>query len=77
MKKKKDRNVVGPMIRQYRINSGLTQRELAVKCQLKGLDITRDTLAQIESQFRGVLDKEVVTFAKVLKTTVSSLYKEG
>ncbi len=76
MKKKKDRNIVGPIIRKHRIAIGLTQRELAVKCQLNGLDITRDTMAQIESQFRNVLDREVVVFAKVLNTTVSNLYKK-
>jgi len=74
MRKSKDRNVIGSQVRRFRYKRGLTQEELTVKCQLAGFDITRDTLAQIESQFRQVTDKEVLKFARVLKTTVAELY---
>ena len=37
-------NIVGPQIRKRRSDLDLTQEELATRCQLAGLDISRGTL---------------------------------
>lgn len=67
-------NIIGPQIRRIRFKLGLTQNQLATKCQLIGLDITRGTLAKIESNLRTVTDIEIMQIAKALKVSVSDLY---
>lgn len=73
-RKKIPANVVGPQIRRLRYESGFTQERLATRCQLAGLDISRATLAQIESRFRYVSDEELFIIASVLKVTTDDLY---
>jgi len=67
-------NIVGPQIRKRRSDLGLTQEELATRCQLHGFDISRGTLSQIEAQLRCVTDDELLAFAQVLKVTTDSLF---
>jgi len=75
-RKKKTANVVGPQIRKYRYQLGLTQEQLAAQCQLHGLDISRGTLSQIEAQLRCVTDLELFQLATVLGLTTDKLYPE-
>ena len=44
------RNLVGPVIRELREQGGLTQPMLVARLNLAGWDISRETLAKIESQ---------------------------
>jgi len=74
---KKSANVVGPQIQKARYEMGLTQEQLAARCQLAGLDISRATLAQIETRIRCVTDSELLLFAQVLKVTTDSLFPVG
>jgi transcriptional regulator with XRE-family HTH domain len=67
-------NIVGPQVRRIRCQQGLTQPALTRKCQLIGWDISRETLAKIESRIRGVSDKEVLYLAKALRVHFSVLY---
>ena len=46
---------------------------LAAKLNLLGWDISRETLAKIESQIRWVADFELVCLAKAMGTTPSDL----
>jgi transcriptional regulator with XRE-family HTH domain len=66
-------NVVGPQVQKLRYELGLTQEKLAARCQLAGLDISRATLAQIETRLRCVTDLELFLLARVLKATTDSL----
>lgn len=43
-------NIIGPKIRELRVSMGLSQKDLAKKCSLHDLPITRSTLAKIESK---------------------------
>jgi transcriptional regulator with XRE-family HTH domain len=63
------RNIVGPQVRKIRNAQGLSQSELAAKCQRTSFDISRETLAKIESQVRWVADFELVKLARVLKVS--------
>ncbi|EGR1756966.1 helix-turn-helix domain-containing protein [Vibrio parahaemolyticus] len=67
-------NVVGVRIRELRKQQKLTQLELAAKCNVAGLDISRGTLAKIEAGVRQVLDTEVVQIAIALKVKESDLF---
>lgn len=67
-------NIVGPQIRKARYDAGLSQEQLAARCQLAGLDISRSTLAQVETRVRFVCDEELLVLAAVLNVTVDDLY---
>ena len=69
-------NKIGPNIRRIREEIGMTQEELAIKCQLLEWNISRGTLAKIESQVRRVTDSEVELVAKALGVGIAELYKD-
>lgn len=68
-------NRIGPTVRKIRESKNLSQGDLAAKINLQGWDISRGTLAKIESQCRRVTDGEVLILAKSLKVDVGILYK--
>ena len=59
-------NIIGPQVRQLREAQNLTQDQLAAKCNLLEWNISRGTLAKIESQVRRVTDIEVKLLAQAL-----------
>lgn len=67
-------NTIGPRIRALRLEKGLSQKELTARCNLAGWDISRGTLAKIESQSRRICDDEVLYLAQALDTEVSALF---
>lgn len=67
-------NVVGPNIRRIREAQGITQEELAARCNLLAWDVSRGTLAKIESQVRRVTDEEAVLLARALKVGIQEIY---
>lgn len=73
MATKKAKNVVGPQVRRLRDKSGISQSELAATCQRLGWDITRDTIAKIESQSRWVGDFEVIFLSRAFKVPFANL----
>ena len=68
-------NVIGPKVREIRESKKMTQEELVAKCNLLKWDISRSTLAKIESQVRRITDEEVALLAKALKVEINVLYK--
>jgi transcriptional regulator with XRE-family HTH domain len=60
------RNIVGPVVREVREKKGLTQAALTAKLNVAGWDLSRDTLAKIESQVRWVADFEILRLATAL-----------
>jgi transcriptional regulator with XRE-family HTH domain len=70
-----EQNMIGPTLRSLREAEGLTQAELAGRLQLAGWDISRETLAKVESQVRCVTDRELVRFAEALEVNPSELLK--
>ena len=68
-------NVVGPQVRRLREAQKMTQEEFAARCNVVGLNISRGTLAKIESRVRRVTDDEVALLAKALKVPMDALYR--
>lgn len=68
-------NIIGPNIRDKRIKLGLSQKDLVARCNLLGWDISRGTLAKIESKTRKLSDGEVLCLAKALKVKVGDLFE--
>lgn len=67
-------NIVGTQVKALREQQQLTQEQLTAKCQLVGFQLSRGTLAKIESQIRCVTDYEVVLLAKALNVPVEKLF---
>jgi transcriptional regulator with XRE-family HTH domain len=71
------RNLVGPVVRELRESQGLTQQMLVARLNLVGWDISRETLAKIESQVRWVADTELLLLAAALKVEAGQLLKRA
>jgi transcriptional regulator with XRE-family HTH domain len=72
--KKNPRNLVGPQIRRLRDQQGLTQPMLAARCRRWGWDLSRQTLAKIETQLRWVSDFELLCLARALRVEPNELW---
>lgn len=67
-------NIVGPQVRRLRVQQGMSQPKLAVKCQLKGYDLSREGLSKIEARVRFVTDAEIVFLAEALGVPYALLF---
>src|SRR4051794_23857500 len=67
-------NLVGPQVRHLRTRVDWTQETLAAKLQVEGWDVSRESLAKLESQFRRVPDCELLFLAKVFGVDVRALF---
>ncbi len=69
-------NVSGKNIAKYRKSFNLSQRALAEKLQLIGLDMDKNAIQRIECGKRFVTDIEIIAFAKVFKISILELFDE-
>ena len=68
-------NICGKNVTKFRIVMGISQRALADKMQLVGIDIDKNAIQRIECGKRFVTDIEIVAFAKVFNVTLEQLLK--
>lgn len=66
-------NVSGINISRYRKELGISQRELADKLQLIGMDVDKNAIQRIECGKRFVTDIELISFSKVFGKTYEEL----
>lgn len=69
----KSKNVIGPKIKQLRVNKNLTQKALAEKLQLEGYEFSDLTILRIEQGKRFVPDYEVAVLAKFFNISTDEL----
>ena len=69
-------NICGKNIAKFRIALKISQRELADKMQLVGIDIDKNAIQRIECGKRFVTDIEIIAFAKVFNITYEDLLNE-
>ena len=69
-------NICGKNISFYRNLMKISQRELAEKLQLVGLDIDKNAIQRIECGKRFVTDIEIIGFTKVFNISFEDLLKE-
>lgn len=69
-------NLCGRNIANLRLNMNISQRELADKMQLVGIDIDKNAIQRIECGKRFVTDIEIVAFARVFDVTLEELLTE-
>lgn len=68
-------NICGANIAQKRKSMQISQRELADRLQLVGLDVDKNAVQRIESGKRFVTDIELLGLATVFEVTVDELLK--
>jgi len=69
-------NIIGKNVRAAREKNGWTQEQLTAKCNLLEWNISRSTLAKIESSVRRVTDIEIKTLSLALNTNIETLFKD-
>ena len=67
------KNISGQRIREARIKLHWSQKALAVRLKLEGVELERDSITRIEIGTRFVADYEIKMLAKVLNTSVTWL----
>ena len=70
-------NIIGKNIKRIREDKSWTQEILVARCQVEQWEITRSTLAKIESNVRRVTDIEVKRFSQTLEVSVNELFTEN
>ena len=68
-------NICGKKIAELRKDMKISQRILADKLQLSGLDVDKNAIQRIECGKRFVTDIELVAFAKVFNVSLEELLK--
>ena len=66
-------NVCGKNIAHYRTELKISQRELADRMQLVGIDIDKNAIQRIECGKRFVTDIEIIAFSKVFGISFDEL----
>lgn len=66
-------NICGKNISVFRTNMKISQRELADKMQLVGIDVDKNAIQRIECGKRFVTDIEITAFAKVFNVSFDKL----
>ncbi len=69
-------NICGEKIAALRTKMGISQRKLADRLQIAGLDIDKNAVQRIEAGKRFVTDIELKKIALVLSITVDELLAE-
>lgn len=68
-------NVCGKNISIFRMELKISQRELADRMQLVGIDIDKNAIQRIECGKRFVTDIEIIAFSKVFDKSFEELLK--
>lgn len=69
-------NVCGKNIARLRTDLKISQRELADRMQLVGIDIDKNAIQRIECGKRFVTDIEIIAFAKIFDISFEKLLLE-
>lgn len=69
-------NISGRNISRLRKDLGLSQRQLADRMQLLGIDMDKNAVQRIESGARFVTDIELQMFAQCFSVTANELLEE-
>lgn len=68
-------NICGKNVARERIKLGLSQRELADRMQLVGIDLDKNAIQRIEAGKRFVTDIEILGFSQVFELHIDQLLK--
>lgn len=66
-------NICGNNVSKFRTELKISQRELADKMQLVGIDIDKNAIQRIECGKRFVTDIEIIAFSKIFNVSYDQL----
>lgn len=69
-------NMVGPRIKQLRLEKGMTQKTLAERLETLAVYVCRGSISRIEVQKRTITDIELAGIAEVLQVDISEFFKK-
>lgn len=69
-------NMVGPRIKQLRLEKGMTQKTLAERLETLAVYVCRGSISRIEEQKRTITDIELAGIAEVLQVDISEFFKK-
>ncbi|MFA0330730.1 helix-turn-helix domain-containing protein [Vibrio cyclitrophicus] len=69
------KNLVGTRIKELRKAQGLTQVNLATQFQLRGWDMSHQTIAKIETGVKPVRDIEIVQLSLILDVPIAEIFQ--
>ena len=69
-------NVIGKLLKEYRIQKGISYEKLSAKLELMGISIHKQSLYDIENNKRTVKDYELFGIAYILGIDVNDLLKD-
>ncbi|MCI9576988.1 MAG: helix-turn-helix transcriptional regulator [Clostridiales bacterium] len=69
----RDKNIIGERLRLLRKQEKISQRDLARRLQLLGVDIDRNVITRIETNKRYVSDIELKAIAKIFHVSYEYL----
>lgn len=69
-------NAIGSKIKEYRLKNGITQKELAEKMQLFGIDLNKNSLQKIENGNRILKEYELAVISIILDVSADELLKD-
>ena len=67
-------NIIGDMVKRYRKERRLSQRELSIKLELMGVYVCRGSISRIEDGSRTVTDIEIYALANALGVSINDLF---
>ena len=67
-------NIVGTMVKYFRKEKKLSQRELSIKLELMGVYVCRGSISRIEDGSRTVTDIEIYALSKALGVSINDLF---
>ncbi|MFQ7139876.1 MAG: helix-turn-helix domain-containing protein [Evtepia sp.] len=68
--------MVGPRIKQLRLEKGMTQKTLAERLETLAVYVCRGSISRIEEQKRTITDIELAGIAEVLQVDISEFFKK-
>lgn len=72
-----EKNLVGPQIKRLRKVHKLSQRDLAEKLQLSGIDMDKNVITRIETNKRYVTDLELQALSRIFHVSYAYLIDGG
>ena len=69
-------NISGERIKEYREKANLSRESLSTKLTLEGVDISAESIRNLENNLRTVVDYEFCAIAKVLNVDISLLLQD-
>ena len=71
-----NKNSVGATITKLRKERGWKQNELLAKMQVRGIDIGKSSISDLEGQNREIRGNELLALADIFGVSIEQLYNE-